>query len=452
MSFDLIETTVANAIFLRASQDQRPADIHVNPLEDLKTYEVSLRSGLTLSSLLQSPLGRHQFKVYLRKRNAHMRVDLVEQIREYHTRTGELGHKKANYIFSSILLRAVAELPAFAEPFVRFREPAKSVVDNKTTGVKPLHGSSPLQDRLTSRRSRPNTHLVDSSEEYIEGVLYDLGVEQETIISRFTEWLEKRMKKNEIPPEFFDDILFKVEAVLVDSEFPKFCFSPEYGVFMQLRYYCENTPVSLDSFSVYRVLGKGAFGAVSAVRKKDTKKLYAMKEMDKRKVKYYNSERMCITEKEVLERVTSCYATKLKYAFHDDSKLFLVMDIAQGGDLQFHLSDCSPYRFEESRVKFYCAELLLALENLHSLGYVYRDLKPGNVLLDEDGHVMLADFGLVHRLNPNRVLTSLAGTAGYWAPEVMAREPQSFSIDYWSFGVFVYKLLTGTVAMLTLNI
>jgi serine/threonine protein kinase len=214
-------------------------------------------------------------------------------------------------------------------------------------------------------------------------------------------------------------------------------------MYLKLRLYCEKATVGYKDFQIFRVLGKGAFGAVHAVKKLDTKKIYAMKEMEKKRIKFYSSEKMCKLEKQALQSITSPFALNLKYSFSNSESLFLVMDICQGGDLQFHLSETPFNRFNLEQTRFYAAELLLALEHIHSLDFVYRDLKPGNILLDESGHVMLSDLGLAAKLSSKKPVCGLAGTAGYWAPEVLMRKPQTKAIDWWSFGILLVRLLSG---------
>jgi serine/threonine protein kinase len=136
---------------------------------------------------------------------------------------------------------------------------------------------------------------------------------------------------------------------------------------------------------MFRALGKGAFGMVSAVQKKDTKKIYAMKQMKKKKVKHYHSEKLCEIEKSALQKMDSPFVLNLKYSFTHDKSLFLVIELCNGGDLQFHLQEVRSHRFSEERARFYAAEVILALEHLHNKKFVYRDLKPGNILLDNEG-------------------------------------------------------------------
>ncbi|XP_010142565.1 PREDICTED: ribosomal protein S6 kinase alpha-5-like, partial [Buceros rhinoceros silvestris] len=155
--------------------------------------------------------------------------------------------------------------------------------------------------------------------------------------------------------------------------------------------------VGIENFELLKVLGTGAYGKVFLVRKvsgHDAGKLYAMKVLKKativQKAKTTEHTR---TERQVLEHIRqSPFLVTLHYAFQTDTKLHLILDYINGGELFTHLSHRE--RFSESEVQIYIGEIVLALEHLHKLGIIYRDIKLENILLDSDGHVVLTDFGL----------------------------------------------------------
>ncbi|XP_017843729.1 chromosomal serine/threonine-protein kinase JIL-1 [Drosophila busckii] len=208
--------------------------------------------------------------------------------------------------------------------------------------------------------------------------------------------------------------------------------------------------VSLDDFLIIRVLGTGAYGRVFLVRKltkHDSGKLYAMKVLNKiTVVQKRKTAEHTKTERVVLEAVQrSPFLVGLHYAFQSSSKLYLVLDFANGGELFTHLYHAE--HFEESRVRIYIAEVVLALEQLHQLGIVYRDIKLENILLDGDGHIVLSDFGLskiLSRENEYRA-HSFCGTLEYMAPEIIRTGPPGHdsAVDWWSVGVLTFELLTG---------
>jgi serine/threonine protein kinase len=133
----------------------------------------------------------------------------------------------------------------------------------------------------------------------------------------------------------------------------------------------------------------------------------------------------------------------MKYAFQTKSKLFLVFEYVQGGELFFHL-DKSQY-FTEERSRFYAAEVLLTLEFLHNQKIIFRDLKPENILLDQTGHIKITDFGLAKDFTATskEKANSFCGTAEYLAPEIIQNKEYDKSVDYWALGILLYEMLTG---------
>ncbi|XP_068000868.1 ribosomal protein S6 kinase alpha-3 isoform X4 [Melanerpes formicivorus] len=149
-------------------------------------------------------------------------------------------------------------------------------------------------------------------------------------------------------------------------------------------------------------------------------------------------------ERDILVEVNHPFIVKLHYAFQTEGKLYLILDFLRGGDLFTRLS--KEVMFTEDDVQFYLAELALALDHLHSLGIIYRDLKPENILLDEEGHIKLTDFGLSKEsIDHEKKAYSFCGTVEYMAPEVVNRRGHTQSADWWSFGVLMFEMLTGTL-------
>uniref|UniRef100_A0A2K5U198 non-specific serine/threonine protein kinase n=1 Tax=Macaca fascicularis TaxID=9541 RepID=A0A2K5U198_MACFA len=175
-------------------------------------------------------------------------------------------------------------------------------------------------------------------------------------------------------------------------------------------------------FELLKVLGQGSFGKVFLVRKKtgpDAGQLYAMKVLKKASLKDRVRTKM---ERDILVEVNHPFIVKLHYAFQTEGKLYLILDFLRGGDVFTRLS--KEVLFTEEDVKFYLAELALALDHLHQLGIVYRDLKPENILLDEIGHIKLTDFGLSKEsVDQEKKAYSFCGTVEYMAPEVVNRRP-----------------------------
>lgn len=197
-------------------------------------------------------------------------------------------------------------------------------------------------------------------------------------------------------------------------------------------------------FELLKVLGEGSFGKVFLVRKivgHDAGTLYAMKVLKKATLKVKDRVRST-NERNILADVGHAFIVKLHYAFQTPGKLYLILDFLRGGDLFTRLS--KEIMFTEEDVKFYLAELALALNHLHSIGIIYRDLKPENILLDQDGHIALTDFGLSKQPLDGKTY-SFCGTVEYMAPEVVNRKGHHFAADWWSFGVLMYEMLTGNL-------
>ncbi|XP_030058120.1 ribosomal protein S6 kinase alpha-3 isoform X3 [Microcaecilia unicolor] len=199
-------------------------------------------------------------------------------------------------------------------------------------------------------------------------------------------------------------------------------------------------------FEFLKVLGQGSFGKVFLVRKisgSDSGQLYAMKVLKKATLKVRDRVRTKM-ERDILVEVNHPFIVKLHYAFQTEGKLYLILDFLRGGDLFTRLS--KEVMFTEEDVKYYLAELALALDHLHSLGIIYRDLKPENILLDEQGHIKLTDFGLSKEsIDHEKKAYSFCGTVEYMAPEVVNRRGHTQSADWWSFGVLMFEMLTGTL-------
>uniref|UniRef100_A0AAR2LRT3 non-specific serine/threonine protein kinase n=1 Tax=Pygocentrus nattereri TaxID=42514 RepID=A0AAR2LRT3_PYGNA len=207
---------------------------------------------------------------------------------------------------------------------------------------------------------------------------------------------------------------------------------------------CEKADPS--QFELLKVLGQGSFGKVFLVRKimgPDAGQLYAMKVLKKASLKVRDRVRTKM-ERDILVEVNHPFIVKLHYAFQTEGKLYLILDFLRGGDVFTRLS--KEVMFTEEDVKFYLAELALALDHLHNLGIVYRDLKPENILLDEAGHIKLTDFGLSKEsVDQDRKAYSFCGTVEYMAPEVVNRRGHTQSADWWSLGVLMFEMLTGTL-------
>lgn len=199
-----------------------------------------------------------------------------------------------------------------------------------------------------------------------------------------------------------------------------------------------------SDFEVLRLLGKGTFGQVYQVKKKDSQRIYAMKVLSKKVIIKKNEIAHTIGERNILVRTASqlCpFIVGLKFSFQTPADLYLVTDYMSGGELFWHLQ--KEGRFSEDRAKFYIAELVMALEYLHDNDIVYRDLKPENILLDANGNIALCDFGLSKAELKDRTNT-FCGTTEYLAPELLLDETgYTKMVDFWSLGVLIFEMCCG---------
>ncbi|PHH81453.1 hypothetical protein CDD82_733 [Ophiocordyceps australis] len=199
-----------------------------------------------------------------------------------------------------------------------------------------------------------------------------------------------------------------------------------------------NGEANLNHFRLLRVVGRGAFGKVRIVERKDTGLSFALKYIRKDEVVKSGSVRNIIRERRMLEHVNHPFICNLRYSFQDIEYMYLVVDLMSGGDLRFHISRKT---FTEEAVRFWIAELGCALKYIHGQKIIHRDVKPDNVLLDADGHVHLTDFNVASDIVPGKVLTSKSGTLAYLAPEVYAGKGYDQRADWWSLGVLFYECI-----------
>lgn len=204
----------------------------------------------------------------------------------------------------------------------------------------------------------------------------------------------------------------------------------------------ESRGVTMEDFTLLKMIGKGSYGKVLLVKKNDSDEVFAMKMLKKEYIARRNQIEHTRTERSILEKVNHPFVVKLRYAFQNPKKLYFVLEYCPGGELFFHLSRAG--KFEEPRAIFYAACVTLALEHLHRINVVYRDLKPENVLIDGQGYAKITDFGLSkENIMDNASARTFCGTPEYLAPEVLARQGHGKAVDWWSLGALIFEMLTG---------
>jgi protein kinase A len=200
-----------------------------------------------------------------------------------------------------------------------------------------------------------------------------------------------------------------------------------------------NNAHKLSDYELKKTLGNGSFGRVVLVKHRENGKFYALKILEKLSVVKSKQVEHTLNEKKILNAVNFPFIASYAASFKDNCNLFIALEFVVGGEMFKHLVKYN--KFSENLTKFYCAQVVLAIEYLHNIDIIHRDLKPENTLIAQDGYIKLSDFGFAKHVK-SRTYT-LCGTPEYLAPEIIQSKPYGKPVDWWAVGILTYEMSTG---------
>ena len=292
----------------------------------------------------------------------------------------------------------------------------------------------------------------------LEELLKSRKISQRTFdrVTVAKEYIERKYNLKSIINTKWNELIEKIKKLNI-SEKEKNKIINEINQQESQKFRKNREKQSIYDYESLAIIGRGAFGEVHVCREIKTGNIYAIKKMKKEILTQKNQVMHIRSEQLIMSKIKSPWIVDLKASFQEDDYLYLVMEFLPGGDFMSYLIKKDILTEDEAR--FYTAELILAVDSIHKLDCIHRDIKPDNILIDKNGHIKLSDFGLAkvsdnihknfinNKFNNNKLTHqknySCVGTAYYVAPEVLNKSGYGKDIDWWSVGVIFFEMLIG---------
>jgi len=294
---------------------------------------------------------------------------------------------------------------------------------------------------MTADRPKPFTFLIRGLQmtTVVERMFHVESASERAVWLEAIEGVKKRLDENK---DILENASHSADEEMKEASEEADPFETIFAKRGEVQKKSGSKKMTFENFEFLKVLGKGTFGKVILCREKSSNHLYAIKILKKEVIIKKDEVEHTMTENRVLQSTRHPFLIGLKYSFTTQDRLCFVMEYVNGGELFFHLS--RERQFSEDRTRFYGAEIICAIEYLHKRGIIYRDLKLENLLLDKDGHIKIADFGLCKEdITWGNTTKTFCGTPEYLAPEVLEDNDYGRAVDWWGVGVVMYEMVVG---------